>query len=49
MRLRVIAIDYDGTIARDGVLDPSVRTAFAEARKRGMLVIIVTGRILSES
>ncbi len=48
MRLRVIATDYDGTIAIDGVLDPAVRTAIANARKRGVLVVIVTGRILSE-
>lgn len=48
MRLRVIATDYDGTIARDGVLDPAVREAIANARKRGVLVVIVTGRILSE-
>ena len=48
MRLRVIATDYDGTIARDGVLNPAVRMAIANARKRGVLVVIVTGRILSE-
>lgn len=48
MRLRVIATDYDGTIARDGVLDECVRQAIKKARQRGMLVVIVTGRILSE-
>jgi hydroxymethylpyrimidine pyrophosphatase-like HAD family hydrolase len=48
MRLRVIATDYDGTIARDGVIDPAVREAIRKARKRGVLVVIVTGRILSE-
>lgn len=48
MRLRVIATDYDGTIARDGVLAPTVREAIANARSRGVLVVIVTGRILSE-
>ncbi len=48
MRLRVIATDYDGTIAIDGVLDPAVRDAITNARKRGLLVVIVTGRILSE-
>jgi hydroxymethylpyrimidine pyrophosphatase-like HAD family hydrolase len=48
MRLRVIATDYDGTIARGGVLDPCVCAAFAKARKRGVLVVIVTGRTLSE-
>ncbi len=48
MRLRVIATDYDGTIARDGVLSHSVRQAIGDARSRGVLVVIVTGRILSE-
>lgn len=48
MRLRVIATDYDGTIAVDGVLNSEVRTAIAAARSRGILVVIVTGRILSE-
>src|SRR5690606_27474192 len=48
MRLRVIATDYDGTIANDGVLNPAVRSAIAKARTRGVLVVLVTGRILPE-
>src|SRR5579872_3558662 len=48
MKFGVLALDYDGTIARDGWLDPEVRMAIAEARARGIAVIIVTGRILSE-
>ncbi len=48
MLLRVIAIDYDGTIAEDGVLHPDVREAIAEARQAGLFVVIVTGRILRE-
>ena len=48
MRLRVIATDYDGTIAKDGILNPAVREAIANARKRGVLVVLVTGRILAE-
>jgi len=48
MRLRVIATDYDGTIASDGVLDPSVREAITNAREPGVFVVIVIGRILSE-
>lgn len=48
MRIRVIALDYDGTIATDGVLDPAVRESIRLARRRGVLVVIVTGRILSE-
>jgi hydroxymethylpyrimidine pyrophosphatase-like HAD family hydrolase len=48
MRFSVLALDYDGTIARNGALEPDVRQAIAEARARGIVVVIVTGRILSE-
>jgi hydroxymethylpyrimidine pyrophosphatase-like HAD family hydrolase len=48
MKLAVLALDYDGTIARDGVLDPSVRAAIASARTNGIVTLLVTGRILSE-
>ena len=48
MKLSVIALDYDGTVARDGVLDPSVRDAIASARTEGIIVLLVTGRILDE-
>jgi len=48
MLLRVIALDYDGTIATDGVLCSAVRESIREARRRGVAVVIVTGRILPE-
>jgi hydroxymethylpyrimidine pyrophosphatase-like HAD family hydrolase len=48
VKLSVIALDYDGTVARDDVLDPSVRTAIAAARTQGVVVLLVTGRILDE-
>jgi hydroxymethylpyrimidine pyrophosphatase-like HAD family hydrolase len=48
MRLFTLALDYDGTIARGDRLDPGIREAIADARTRGITVIIVTGRILSE-
>jgi hydroxymethylpyrimidine pyrophosphatase-like HAD family hydrolase len=48
VKLSVIALDYDGTVARGGVLDPSVRDAIAVARTQGIVVLLVTGRILSE-
>jgi hydroxymethylpyrimidine pyrophosphatase-like HAD family hydrolase len=48
MKLSVIALDYDGTIARGDVLDPTVREAIAFARTHGIVVLLVTGRILSE-
>ena len=44
----MLALDYDGTIARDGALDLDVKSAIGEARSRGISVILVTGRILSD-
>ena len=48
MKLSVLALDYDGTIASADTLDPLVREAIAAARTRGILVLLVTGRILEE-
>jgi hydroxymethylpyrimidine pyrophosphatase-like HAD family hydrolase len=48
VKLSAIALDYDGTIARNNALDPSVREAIAAARTQGIVVLLVTGRILSE-
>lgn len=48
MKLRALALDYDGTIAQDGVLNSQVRTAIGEARVRGLKVVLVTGRVLSD-
>ena len=48
MKFGVLALDYDGTIAREGVLNLDVRSAIAELRSRGIVVVIVTGRILAD-
>ena len=48
MKFCVLALDYDGTIARDVVLVPDVKRAIAEARAHGIVVLIVTGRVLSD-
>jgi hypothetical protein len=48
MKLSAVALDYDGTIARGDVLDPSGRAAIAVARSNGAIVVLVTGRILDE-
>ena len=48
MLLRAIAIDYDGTIADNGVVNPRIREAILQARAAGLYVVIVTGRILRE-
>ena len=48
MKFGVLALDYDGTIAFEGILSPEVKAAIVEVRARGIVVIIVTGRILSD-
>lgn len=48
MKLSTIALDFDGTIARNDVLDPGVRQAIAEVRAQGIIVVLVTGRILAD-
>lgn len=48
MKFSLLALDYDGTIARDGVLDPEVRAAIMEVQAQGIMVVIVSGRILSD-
>ncbi|MEZ5962387.1 MAG: HAD hydrolase family protein [Planctomycetota bacterium] len=48
MKLRILALDYDGTIAVDGRLDPEVRSAIGDARASGLAVVLVTGRILDD-
>jgi hydroxymethylpyrimidine pyrophosphatase-like HAD family hydrolase len=44
IRLSVLALDYDGTIAAEGVLDAKVREALEDARRQGITVVLVTGR-----
>jgi hydroxymethylpyrimidine pyrophosphatase-like HAD family hydrolase len=48
MKFLVLALDFDGTIAQNDTLNPEVRTAIAELRGRGIIVILVTGRILDD-
>ena len=48
VKLSAIALDYDGTIARGDVMDPSARGAIAAARTKGTTVPLVTGRMLDE-
>ena len=44
---RAVAVDFDGTLA-EGAVAPDTLAALAEARARGIQVILVTGRIMSE-
>jgi len=46
MKLAAFALDYDGTIAVDGVLEAGVRDAIAVARRQGIVAMLVTGRRL---
>jgi hydroxymethylpyrimidine pyrophosphatase-like HAD family hydrolase len=48
MKFSVLALDYDGIIARDGHADPAVLEAIREARSRQIVIALVTGRILSD-
>ena len=48
MKLSVLALDYDGTIATTDTLAPCAREAIAAARASGILVLLVTGRILDD-
>ena len=45
---QAIAVDYDGTLAESPRPDRDVLDAIAEVRLRGRVVVLVTGRILSE-
>ena len=48
MKLAAVALDYDGTIAVEGVMNPQVRDAIAQLRLHGIAVVLVTGRRLSD-
>lgn len=48
MKPRVLALDFDGTIAVNGAVDADVGAAIQEARRAGLLVVLVTGRILDD-
>src|SRR5262245_66309017 len=43
-----LAADYDGTLARDGVVDSATVDALNEAKRSGRKLLMVTGRELSE-
>jgi hydroxymethylpyrimidine pyrophosphatase-like HAD family hydrolase len=43
-----LASDYDGTLARDGVVDSATLAALERFRQSGRKLILVTGRVLEE-
>lgn len=48
MRFRVLACDYDGTIASQGILAPETVESLHQLRESGRRAVLVTGRILDE-
>ena len=48
MKPRVLALDFDGTIAINDTIHVDVAGAIREARRAGLLVVLVTGRILAD-
>ena len=48
MRFLALALDYDGTIAQNDTLGDEMRQAIATLRARNIIVLIVSGRILSD-
>ena len=45
---QAIAVDYDGTLTDADRPEPELLAAIREQRERGVVVVLVTGRILSE-
>ncbi|MFN8661932.1 MAG: HAD hydrolase family protein [Thermomicrobiales bacterium] len=43
-----MAVDFDGTIARDGYVEPATIDALRRVRQQGRYVILVTGRRLDD-
>ncbi len=48
LRYLALAVDFDGTIARDGVVEASTIEALARVRQHGRRLILVTGRQLDD-
>jgi hydroxymethylpyrimidine pyrophosphatase-like HAD family hydrolase len=48
VKLFALALDYDGTTASRDAMSADVREAIAEARAKGITVLLATGRILDD-
>jgi len=48
MTYRALAIDYDGTLAHDGIVDQATIDALHRARAHGLRLVMVTGRELQD-
>jgi hypothetical protein len=48
MQYHALAVDYDGTLASDGVVQPDTVAALERFRRSGRRLILVTGRIIEQ-
>ncbi len=48
MRFRVLAVDYDGTVASEGLLAAETVDCLRRLRESGRRAVLVTGRVLDE-
>jgi hydroxymethylpyrimidine pyrophosphatase-like HAD family hydrolase len=48
MRWHALATDFDGTLATEGVVAPEAKLALQNLRAKGVKVVLVTGRELSD-
>jgi len=48
MQYHVLAVDYDGTLATDGVVGPETIAAIQRLRESGRRLVLVTGRIIEQ-
>ena len=48
MKPRVLALDFDGTIAVNDTIDKGAAAAIEKARGAGLLAVLVTGRMLTD-
>ena len=48
MQYQALAVDYDGTLATDGVVDDTTIDALQRLRESGRRLILVTGRIVEQ-
>jgi hydroxymethylpyrimidine pyrophosphatase-like HAD family hydrolase len=48
MQYHILAVDYDGTLATDGVADSATIAALERLRASGRRLVLVTGRIIEQ-
>lgn len=48
MKYQVLAVDFDGTLATDGQVEPATLDALRRLRESGRRVVLVTGRIMEQ-